>query len=391
MISFAAPKKKRRNCQKGYPCGQSCISKTYGCQKALKGQAKTYGEWLKSKVTDSAPPLSGSGADGDKQRRDVKKEATEPSIKKITAKSAHEFFGDPASLWDVDTTGVEANSLSRTHLVSTNPRLNPNSLDEAFDALATTGASQRVALFRKFVNKHEVQAVFFDASDPSKKQLDRLIEGVSDRSYTQNPTYKQYYKLITGLDAPPNRPPGSATEKRYARAAIEGASEVSGFTSPLFSHVVIKSNSKTESGAGNSQDFKVDPAVLNNAVQKAVKRAKQGDPHDILVSSIDAQYQHGNSDTSRFVTYLHEIGHQVHNAAGSPLFNSLGKPLNSDFKSLSDYGKSKSTEWFAEHFAAWMLDAEAYRNFDPAGADFIEDSFKKALLIKKKSYIQIST
>lgn len=37
---------KKKNCQKGYPCGGGCINKNRNCKKALKGQAKTFGEWL---------------------------------------------------------------------------------------------------------------------------------------------------------------------------------------------------------------------------------------------------------------------------------------------------------------------------------------------------------
>ena len=57
----------------------------------MKGQAKTYGEWLKSK------------ADGDKQRRDVKKEATEPSIKKTTNDGSTSIDGFPNSLANLET------------------------------------------------------------------------------------------------------------------------------------------------------------------------------------------------------------------------------------------------------------------------------------------------
>jgi|GEM_PF-3728130 len=59
-ISFAA-KKAKKTCKKGYPCGASCISKSRNCKKALKGQAKTYNDWLasqakpKSKKSSPAP------------------------------------------------------------------------------------------------------------------------------------------------------------------------------------------------------------------------------------------------------------------------------------------------------------------------------------------------
>jgi hypothetical protein len=39
---------KQRSCKKGYPCGGSCISKNYACKKAVKGEAKNFGEFLKN-------------------------------------------------------------------------------------------------------------------------------------------------------------------------------------------------------------------------------------------------------------------------------------------------------------------------------------------------------
>jgi hypothetical protein len=50
IVEFSK-KKKRRSCNKGYPCGSSCISKSYSCKKKLKGQAKNYAEFLKSSKT----------------------------------------------------------------------------------------------------------------------------------------------------------------------------------------------------------------------------------------------------------------------------------------------------------------------------------------------------
>ena len=41
-------KQKSKSCNRGYPCGGSCISRGYNCRKKLKGQASNYADWLKS-------------------------------------------------------------------------------------------------------------------------------------------------------------------------------------------------------------------------------------------------------------------------------------------------------------------------------------------------------
>lgn len=40
-------KRKSKSCNRGYPCGGSCISRGYNCRKRLKGQAGDYANWLK--------------------------------------------------------------------------------------------------------------------------------------------------------------------------------------------------------------------------------------------------------------------------------------------------------------------------------------------------------
>lgn len=44
---MAKRKAKSKSCDKGYPCGRSCISRRFGCKKKLMGQASTYAGWLK--------------------------------------------------------------------------------------------------------------------------------------------------------------------------------------------------------------------------------------------------------------------------------------------------------------------------------------------------------
>jgi hypothetical protein len=46
---------------------------------------------------------------------------------------------------------------------------------------------------------------------------------------------------------------------------------------------------------------------------------------------------------------------------------------------LTRYSRTNNEEWFAEHFAAYMIDAKSYREFDPVGHDFIEAQFNAAL------------
>ncbi|MGL5924639.1 hypothetical protein [Chroococcidiopsis sp.] len=50
-LEFATKKSKNpRTCKKGFPCGNSCISRTKMCKKRLEGQYATAAQWLESKL-----------------------------------------------------------------------------------------------------------------------------------------------------------------------------------------------------------------------------------------------------------------------------------------------------------------------------------------------------
>lgn len=48
-----------RNCQRGYNCGGSCITRRKNCRKALEGEAKNFGEWMVSKMSAGIPAVVG--------------------------------------------------------------------------------------------------------------------------------------------------------------------------------------------------------------------------------------------------------------------------------------------------------------------------------------------
>lgn len=49
-LKLAGNTKQTKQCKKGYSCGFSCISKSKECRSPLKGQAKTYADWLSSQI-----------------------------------------------------------------------------------------------------------------------------------------------------------------------------------------------------------------------------------------------------------------------------------------------------------------------------------------------------
>ena len=83
-VEFAArkaggTKKEKPKCAKGYPCGNGCISVGYNCKKAVKGQAKTYAEFLKAQSKQQKKPAQ---KPLDKKNKTQGTKQTEERIKK---------------------------------------------------------------------------------------------------------------------------------------------------------------------------------------------------------------------------------------------------------------------------------------------------------------------
>lgn len=64
LLDFAA---KPKQCQKGFACKSSCISKTRECKSPLAGQAKDYAGWLKLQIAAGAKLSSSQQADAQSQ------------------------------------------------------------------------------------------------------------------------------------------------------------------------------------------------------------------------------------------------------------------------------------------------------------------------------------
>ncbi|PKG73169.1 F protein [Shewanella sp. GutCb] len=120
-----------------------------------------------------------------------------------------------------------------------------------------------------------------------------------------------------------------------------------GFTSSSYDHVVVKV-------AATHSLKRVNATNVLEGIRNIIK---QGD-------SLSGPYTMGNKslwwafaeaggnmhdDTSRFMTWIHEMSHQVH--------YKLGMPSPPTQKYLTHYGNpvNSEREWFAEHFSAYVL------------------------------------
>lgn len=135
---------------------------------------------------------------------------------------------------------------------------------------------------------------------------------------------------------------------RYTRAyyTTRNASRTNGFTWQSQNHVVVKVKASTRFNKANYQD-------LADAVESAIVLMQAGSKQwslSHIVRTASESAEHGGA----LMTWLHEIGHQVHFKAGTP-----NKPSAASNSGVTQYSLTNDKEWHAEHFAMWILNRKA--------------------------------
>lgn len=247
-----------------------------------------------------------------------------------------------ASTTIVPTASTQAypTKLPADHVLTTSTRITPARLDAALDAIDSPGAQERVGMFRDFVEKTEVQAVFVKTDGDMDAHVRMAKQALKDQSFT---AFEPFEKGVTPLE------------------------NANGFTWGPYNHVVVN----TDDSPDKTREPLFTPRgdKLSEGAKRALDGAGDASPQEMAWTMTSVMR---GWDTQEFSTYLHEMGHQVHFKAGKP------SPPEDIQGSVTDYGSKNEMEWFAEHFNLWMLDADAYEKVDPVGAQFIRDTLEQA-------------
>lgn len=236
--------------------------------------------------------------------------------------------------------------LAQNHLVTLNPRYQADTLDQTLGLIATPGAQERVAQFRQFVANQEIQAVVYDAAQSPNLQLKHARQNLAYQGQEDSPWDDAELERRTQHDKP------------------------GGLTFYRSRHIVVSTNYADLS----DEPFSVNGKNLNRVVEVLDAENSAGRK----VWGVASVYPPGR-DAYDFLVYVHEMGHQVYATAGFP------KRPRAIKRSQTEYGAVNDDEWFAEHFAIWMLDAERYRQIDPIGANWIETLFNQAVSAPRRA------
>jgi len=171
--------------------------------------------------------------------------------------------------------------------------------------------------------------------------------------------------------------------------------KVSKVSSGAAGHTIEASNLIVLKQATNLKPItKAGVGRIRDAVKNSVQASSNGKPLEVTMRDLYKKTGKTTwkSDEGWLVTYVHEMGHQVHFKAGKP---SIGKYITNDLEGLSPlqknlevrkrnwypskYGMTNEMEQFAETFTQYVFAPDELRKASPAAYKWVEEAMEAAL------------
>ncbi|CCU70924.1 phage minor head protein [Thalassolituus oleivorans] len=149
-------------------------------------------------------------------------------------------------------------------------------------------------------------------------------------------------------------------------------SQVNGFTYQQGEHVVVKVKA-------TDNLLKTDIDAMKKSVSLAIEteRTAASVSEPLLKRwTITETYEKTAAAKSpgQVITWLHELGHQVHFWAGTPRVPGALKDTY-----LTRYANTNNHEWHAEHFTAWVIDRDALAGWNLEVAEYFDRMVDNAI------------
>lgn len=329
--------------QRGSKCNESrgWYGVRGGCVRGKKGAT---GDDLKAKRKESAEKLAEKirAKKGMKPKKEAVENQEERSLE----------YGPP---------------IAKKNVVSVDPRFTAKSVSEAFERIDSVGAKGRISMVRQIIEDQGIQVVF-NSDTPFESKTSRLLEGIESKPFYDEIERKAQEESIKKGESYFYRDM-LEDQKKHITGEANLSTSLLGFTSPESRHVVVYPKSSSSDGAFSPSSY-----LRQNAESLYGMRLSANPPFRV------GSFYGG--DDKVFMTYLHELGHQVkwiahHNGVEE------GKhpPLESG---ITKYSRTNSEEQFAEHFSLWLLDGERMRKDMPEMHDYIDKSVKAAQNSKRR-------
>ena len=199
--------------------------------------------------------------------------------------------------------------------------------------IAATNSAPQVALLSEFIKRFDIKSLFLKQAEMGFNNSGAKAIEQATKDYIKGNYFhpRQYY-----------------TSKDYRKSW--------GFTSKSYDNVNIK--------VASSINFKnVEVNELRQAVALAGLLSGRQQAVFTLSSLVREKCLAANHGGT-LVTWLHEIGHQLHYKSGSPQV-----PLQAF---ITRYARKDHFEWHAEHFTAWVLNRKALAEFNTEIAEYFD-------------------
>lgn len=289
----------------------------WGCKCKVRGRSQQYVD--RKGITLNAAPKDGIWQWTDKvtgESHDIpkgidpgfdyapKKSNVQKQQKKITKQKAKPFVPPPR--------------IAPTAF-STLKKVDIHSLNKVLNDLKETPAAPEIAKLGLFLDKYQTKTLFIKRAEMSRGIAARKIkDDVGD------------YLGMSGNSA-------------YQRFTTSSRPE--GFTSISYEHVVVKALSSHNLNKVNVHEMIAGlRAIMKDGANGTGKYTFPTGKRWFGFSEANGSF---DDNESRFLVWLHEIGHQVHYKAGIP-----NRPTN---QYMTQYSNTNDKEWFAEHFSAYIL------------------------------------
>ena len=255
-------------------------------------------------------------------------------------------------------------SVSPSNVVATDKRFTSAAVNNALDQIKSPGAEERLSNVRSIIESQGIQAVFKGSSSSGGNA--KLADSIENKGEQ----YKSTSELINKLETKGNVQGLIARLRKDQNAVLVGSKpKVLGYTRLTTRHVVLSTGKR-----GAYSSFSVTPEEMQSVANKVL--------HPISEYPAFSTSTVTNGASSDLMTYLHEVGHQVHwiSESKDPSLAAKGQRT----KPVTSYGAANNKENFAEGFALWTIDAKGLKEKNPEMHDYIQESVTAAMGAKRR-------
>lgn len=370
---------KKRNCQKGRPCGFTCIDPDEICRKEL-GQNISEGLGKVSEEVSSRDSL-------------------QENFLKILEKNSFSLPNRSFSSKDVANAVIQAsNQLEGEAKENLRKMMSFVEKDKQNLVISTTHSYHNQVTDSSWVNSpefKELTARAYAKGNPSDtvnklrldvENLDMNIERLLKKIEVFEKNGQDTKVVVANLLEARKERRIKLEELRYPDFAIAkkvlARDGVRGFTNSNSRNIILIDNPKGYGGfnKGRATDATLISKQIQDTMERRANWASLTPEQQSATFNIVGSLGKDKFNERLLATYVHEMGHQIHYRSGiedpPPKSTTLGRALG---RGISGYSNESYRETFAEAFVAFVFNPKALKQQDEPLYNWVRDNLDYAL------------